>query len=87
MDSGFALNAMSEMFELSLKIALPLLLSTLAVGILVSVIQVVTQIQEMTLTFVPKIFVALFVLAMLGHWMLGSLMEYSKSIFAGIASM
>ena len=87
MDSGFALNSMSGMFDVALKIALPIMLATLVVGIVVSILQVVTQIQEMTLTFVPKILVAVFVLAVTGHWMLETLAEYTKATIKSIGGM
>ncbi|NTS77398.1 flagellar biosynthetic protein FliQ [Catenovulum sp. SM1970] len=87
MEVDFALTSLARMFELSLKIALPLLIAALISGIVVSVVQVVTQIQEMTLTFVPKILVCVAVLAFAGHWMLNTLVEYSRQLFLSIASM
>ena len=65
-------------------ISAPLLLSLLLVGVLVSVFQVVTQIQEMSLTFIPKLIVAVVVLAVAGPWMLGQLMAYSRSLIESI---
>ena len=52
------------------KLSVPLLVSGLGVGLVISVLQAVTQMQEMTLTFVPKVIVAAIVLAMMGPWML-----------------
>lgn len=66
------------------SISAPLLLSLLLVGVLVSVFQVVTQIQEMSLTFIPKLIVAVVVLAVAGPWMLGQLMAYSRSLIESI---
>lgn len=86
MEVDYVLFTLSEMFVNALKIATPLLMSTLLVGLAVSVLQVVTSIQEMTLTFVPKIFVAVAVLAALGHWMLSVLIEFSTHLFKQIAS-
>ncbi|WP_448214109.1 flagellar biosynthetic protein FliQ [Colwellia sp. MEBiC06753] len=82
----YTLFSLGEMFHVALKIASPILFSTLIVGLLVSVIQVVTQIQEMTLTFVPKILVSLAVLGMMGHWMLSQLIEFTTSLFTQIAT-
>jgi flagellar biosynthetic protein FliQ len=65
-------------------ISAPLLLALLVVGVLVSVLQVVTQIQEMSLTFIPKLIVALVVLAVAGPWMLGQLMAYSRALIESI---
>lgn len=86
MEVDFVINTLGEMFSVGLKIASPLLLSALVVGLLVSVMQVVTQIQEMTLTFVPKIMVSVALLGVLGHWMLTVLIDFSKQLFSQIAS-
>ncbi|RQO63582.1 flagellar biosynthetic protein FliQ [Paucibacter sp. KBW04] len=65
-------------------ISAPLLLSLLLVGVLVSVFQVVTQIQEMSLTFIPKLIVSVVVLAVAGPWMLGQLMSFSRTLINSI---
>ena len=52
-------------------LAAPLLLSALAIGLLVGMIQAATQIQEMTLTFIPKLIVLAFAMLVAGSWMLG----------------
>lgn len=68
-------------------ISAPLLLTLLLVGVLVSIFQVVTQIQEMSLTFVPKLIVTVVVLAAVGPWMLGQLMAYSTTLINSIPRM
>jgi flagellar biosynthetic protein FliQ len=70
-----------------LIIAAPLLLSALLVGLLVAILQATTSIQEQTLTFVPKIFTILLVLAFLGSWMFSSLREYTIELFRRIPDM
>jgi flagellar biosynthetic protein FliQ len=70
-----------------LTIASPLLLSALVVGFVVAILQATTSIQEQTLTFVPKIFALLLVLAFLGGWMLTSLREYTTQLFMQIPNM
>ena len=65
-------------------IAAPLLLSTLAVGVLVSIVQVVTQVQEMSLTFIPKLIVAMLVLVVAGPWMLRRLGEFATHLISNI---
>jgi flagellar biosynthetic protein FliQ len=70
-----------------LTIASPLLLSALVVGFVVAILQATTSIQEQTLTFVPKIFAILLVLAFLGGWMLTSLREYTTQLFMQIPNM
>jgi len=71
----------------TLIMAAPLLLSALIVGLIVAILQAATSIQEQTLTFVPKMFVILGVLALLGGWMFTSLGEYTKMLFRSIPYM
>jgi flagellar biosynthetic protein FliQ len=70
-----------------LFIASPLLLSALLVGLVVAILQAATSIQEQTLTFVPKIFTILIILALLGGWMFSSLREYTIELFRRIPDM
>jgi len=70
-----------------LLIASPLLLSALLVGLVVAILQAATSIQEQTLTFVPKIFTILIILALLGGWMFSSLREYTVELFRRIPDM
>jgi len=70
-----------------LLIASPLLLSALVIGLVVAILQATTSIQEQTLTFVPKMFVILAVLAFLGGWMFTSLGEYTTELFRQIPAM
>ena len=67
-----------------LMLSSPVLGAALLVGLIVAIIQAVTSIQEQTLTFVPKIFAILGVLALLGGWMFTSMREYTINIFAMI---
>ncbi|MCL2093194.1 MAG: flagellar biosynthesis protein FliQ [Treponema sp.] len=70
-----------------LMIAAPLLLSALIVGLVVAILQATTSIQEQTLTFVPKVFTILLMLALLGGWMLTSLQDYTINLFMRIPDM
>jgi len=70
-----------------LLMAAPLLLSALAVGLVVAILQATTSIQEQTLTFVPKVFTILLMLALLGGWMFSSLREYTIALFERIPDM
>ena len=70
-----------------LLIASPLLLSALLVGLVVAILQAATSIQEQTLTFVPKIFTILIILALFGGWMFASLREYTRELFMRIPDM
>jgi flagellar biosynthetic protein FliQ len=71
----------------TLRLALPLLLSALVVGLVVAILQATTSIQEQTLTFVPKVLVILLMLGLLGGWMFSSLGDYTAQLFRMIPAM
>jgi flagellar biosynthesis protein FliQ len=73
--------------ELALKVALPLLLVGLAVGLLVSIFQAITQIQEQTLSFIPKILATVAVLVVGGPWMLDQLLSYTAELWGSIPEL
>jgi flagellar biosynthetic protein FliQ len=73
--------------ELALKVGLPLLLIGLAVGLVISVFQAVTQIQEQTLTFIPKILATVAVLVVGGPWMLDQLLSYTANLWGAIPDL
>jgi flagellar biosynthetic protein FliQ len=70
----------------ALAVGGPILGAVLLTGLVVSVVQAVTQVQEMTLTFIPKVIAVGLVLALLGHWMLGRLVGFSTSLLGGLAA-
>jgi len=70
-----------------LMIAAPLLLSALVVGLVIAILQATTSIQEQTLTFVPKVFTILLMLALLGGMMFSSMREYTIALFSRIPDM
>ena len=76
-----------EALYLTVFLAAPLLLSALAVGLLIGVFQAATQIQEMTLSFIPKLIVLVFALLIAGPWMLRRVMEFSLRLYAEIPGM
>ncbi|HOB92064.1 MAG: flagellar biosynthesis protein FliQ [Bacillota bacterium] len=69
---------------LAVKLAAPMLGFGLLVGLLVSIFQAATQIQEMTLTFIPKILAVFVALAVFGPWMLQNLVSFAASIFSNL---
>lgn len=69
---------------LVIKISMPLLLVSLVVGLLISIFQTVTSIQEQTLTFVPKIICVFLALMLLGHWMMNQLIEYMTDLWLNV---
>lgn len=87
MDSDMAMHLLSETLMAAAKVSAPILLTTLVVGVLVSVFQVVTQVQEMTLTFIPKLVAVVVVFLMSGAWMIAVVVEFTKRLFGLIAGM
>ena len=87
MNQDTVVNLASQAMSLALKIAGPLLLVALAVGLLVSVFQAVTQIQEQSLSLIPKIAAVAVVIVVLGPWMLGQLVSYTTALYTSIPSM
>jgi flagellar biosynthetic protein FliQ len=73
--------------ELAMKIAMPMLLVGLIVGLLVSIFQAATQIQEQTLSFIPKIAGLAVVLVVGGPWMLGQLLNWTEGLYAEIPKL
>ncbi len=67
-------------------LAAPLLLSVLAAGVIIGMLQAATQINEMTLSFVPKLLVMVLALMVAGNWMLGTIMDYTRALFDSIPS-
>src|SRR3954468_16099000 len=73
--------------EMTLMLAAPLLLTALAVGLIVGIFQAATQINEMTLSFIPKLLAMAAVLALTGPWMLRTLVEYTRNLIESIPGM
>lgn len=70
--------------KVALMIATPLLLAALAAGLLVSILQASTQINEMTLSFIPKILTLVVVVIACGPWMLTTLVDYMRGLFTSL---
>ena len=77
MDHSFVLDVGRQGIEVALMVSLPILAVTLFLGLLVSVFQAITQVQEMSLTFVPKLVGVGLVLAFMGSWMLNTLVKFT----------
>lgn len=76
MDIATVTQIMSEGIYVTIITAAPLLLISLVVGLVISVFQTVTSIQEQTLTFVPKVLAIFSGMMLLGHWMLNNMVDY-----------
>jgi flagellar biosynthetic protein FliQ len=87
MHADLALKMMSDLFSTGLLLSFPLLGFTMLVGLLISVLQVVTQVQEMSLTFVPRLVTAAVVLIFAGPWMLRKLTQFTVQLWTGIPAL
>jgi flagellar biosynthetic protein FliQ len=87
MNQDVVVSLTMEALSLALKVALPLLLVGLVVGLVVSVFQAVTQIQEQTLSFIPKVLAMIAVIVIAGPWMLGQLETYTQALYAAIPDL
>jgi len=81
MTPDFVVSVGQKTTVLILYLTMPVLLSAFAVGLVISILQAATQIQEMTLAFIPKIIAVILTLFLLGGWMLGKLIFFTKEIF------
>ncbi|MBC5635975.1 flagellar biosynthesis protein FliQ [Ornithinibacillus sp. BX22] len=84
MSSEFVLSLAEKGIYTVLLITGPLLILALAVGLLVSIFQATTQIQEQTLAFIPKIVAVLVGLLFFGPWMLSTLVEFTADLFQNL---
>lgn len=84
MDSQQVFTLGQQGLMMLLVVSAPILLTVLVVGLVVSIFQAATQISEATLSFVPKIVAAVAVLALLGPWMLTTLVEYLREMLQAI---
>ncbi len=87
MNSTSVLTLIEQALEIGVLVSAPLLLSALAMGLLVSLFQAATQINEMTLSFIPKLLVLVLVMILGGPWMLGVMLDYMQRLFTSIPSL
>lgn len=87
MDQDTVINLASQAMSLAFKVAGPLLLGAMAVGLLVSIFQAVTQIQEQSLTLIPKIAAIAVIVVLLGPWMLDQLVLYTTNLYSAIPTL
>ncbi|MBS4096113.1 MAG: flagellar biosynthesis protein FliQ [Sulfuricella sp.] len=76
-----------QALEVTILVSAPLLIAALVIGLLVSIFQAATQINEMTLSFIPKLLVIFVVLVVAGPWMLTIMMDYTKRLFTSIPGL
>lgn len=87
MNQDTVVNLASQAMSLAFKVAGPLLLGAMVVGLLISIFQAVTQIQEQSLTLIPKIAVIAVIAVVLGPWMLDQLVVYTTNLYSAIPSL
>ncbi|OIQ01666.1 MAG: EscS/YscS/HrcS family type III secretion system export apparatus protein [Syntrophobacteraceae bacterium CG2_30_61_12] len=81
MSTEFIMGIARQAIETTLLVSLPVLLISLVVGVVISLFQAVTQIQEMTITFVPKIVATFLAMLFLGAWMMDQMVGLTVEIF------
>jgi flagellar biosynthetic protein FliQ len=87
MSGDYALELMNQLLWNSMIVAGPVVAGALGVGLLISVLQVATQLQEMTLSYVPKMIVAVFMLIALGPWMMHRITQFAISTIQTIPDL
>jgi flagellar biosynthetic protein FliQ len=84
MTDSIAMEIAKSALLLTLKMSLPVLVFSLISGLVVSIFQAVTQIQEFTLTFIPKVLATMLALALFGPWMLHTIIDFTSNIFINL---
>jgi flagellar biosynthetic protein FliQ len=87
MNQDVVINVSMQAMQLAFMVAMPLLLVALVVGLVVSVFQAVTQIQEQTLSFIPKIVAMGVVLLVAGPWMVNQVVAYTQQLYSSIPAL
>ena len=87
MTESIVLSVIKDAIQTAIMISAPILLVATVVGLLISIFQATTQIQEQTLTFVPKLLAVALIGLLVGSWMLHSVVDFTTRIFELIANM
>lgn len=87
MSQGQALDMLDRLMWEAMVVAGPLLAAVLLVGLLVSIFQATTQLQELTLSYVPKMLVSALLLIFLGPWMIGRIAQFATGLIRTIPSL
>lgn len=87
MPDAAVLDIAREALLISLKLAGPILAVALVVGTIISLLQAITQVQEMTLTFVPKVIGIALVLTVSGGWMLNEMIEFTRRLYESVPGL
>ncbi len=87
MTTDFALTLGQKMLEVVTMLAFPLLLPALIVGLVIGMFQAATQINEMTLSFIPKVAMVAVMLVIFGPWMLENLVSFTRELYLSIPAL
>jgi flagellar biosynthetic protein FliQ len=87
MDQDTVVSLATQAMTLAIEIAGPLMLVGLVIGLIVSIFQAVTSIQEQSLSFIPKIVGIAVLIVILGPWMLGQLITYTQNLYLSIPQL
>lgn len=87
MENEFAIEVVNQAIKVTLMLAAPMLIGALVVGVLVSIFQAVTQINEQTLSFIPKILVIVAALVIFSPWMMETMVSYTQDLFTSIPEL
>jgi flagellar biosynthesis protein FliQ len=87
MTPEMVMNLVRQALEVTILLSAPLLLTALVTGLLVSVFQAATQINEMTLSFIPKLLAIFLALVLAGPWMVNLMVDFTRRLISGIPGM
>ena len=87
MTPEMVMNLVRQGLEITILVSAPLLLTALVTGLLVSVFQAATQINEMTLSFIPKLLAIFLALVLAGPWMVNLMVDFTRQLISGIPGM
>lgn len=87
MENEFVVEVVNQAIKVALMLSAPMLIGALIVGILVSIFQAVTQINEQTLSFIPKILVITAALVIFSPWMMETMVTYTQDLFLSIPEL
>ncbi len=87
MENDFVVEVVNQAIKVTLMLSAPMLIGALVVGVLVSIFQAVTQINEQTLSFIPKILVIIAALVIFSPWMMETMVTYTQELFSSIPEL
>jgi flagellar biosynthetic protein FliQ len=87
MENEFVVEVVSQALKVTMMLSAPMLLGALVVGILVSIFQAVTQLNEQTLSFIPKILVIIAALVIFSPWMMETMVSFTRELFLSIPEL